>query len=302
MHSGSVNKYSFANPVGARKYEDGRDRFDKALKKIFAAGPQRPDSLAKRDRSDAALNAALAKKLNRQERLRRSNAAEALEEVRKVHAAGGRRGLDEAKGDPEFPSRSVNMVKRARQHAVPVTENRLPNPIELNKLFADQTREIDVDNIQRYGGYASRFRAMTKAERRAWKGLGTARPRANDTGVTDNYGHGAPESLNGQWNDVHAATGASNNFRDMAVPSERPTIIGSQTTATPSALTRDAAIDAIKRALRSPQKMWGNSDLDEDEDEDEADDEDEDEDEDDDDDEDSGTSNAKNPNRDDARR
>jgi hypothetical protein len=294
-----IHARSFGPPV-ERNYVDGRDRCDRALKKIFAAGPTMPGVLMKRDQSDASLNAALAKKLSRQERLRRSNAHEALEAVRKVHRAGGRRSLPEAQGDAPFDSKSVNMVKRARQHALHVNGHRLLSANELNKSFSQappskrRPSALDYDYT-----FDERGRVLSKrlSARYAAKGLTSARPRLNDVGVTDGYGHGAPESLNSQWNDVHADTGATNNFRDMPVPSVRPTIVGSQTTATPSMLTRDAAIDAIKMALRKPQKLWGNaSDLDEDEVEDL------DEDDDDDDDEDSGTSNAKNPNRDDARR
>jgi hypothetical protein len=103
-----------------------------------------------------------------------------------------------------------------------------------------------------------------------------------------------PQNLNSHWDDVHADTGAANNWHDIPVPAERPTVVGSQNTATPSMLTRDAAVDAIKMALRKPQKLWGNaSDLDENQDRTEdldEDDEDLDEDEDE----------AKNPNRADA--
>jgi hypothetical protein len=91
-------------------------------------------------------------------------------------------------------------------------------------------------------------------------------------------------------------TGASDNWHDQINPSVRPTMVGSQPLATPSMLTRDAAVDAIKMALRKLQKMWGNaSDLDEDKDRTEdLDEDDEDMDEDD--------PSAKNTNRDDARR
>ena len=170
-----IHKGSFRNPI-ERSYLDGRPNCDRALKKLFAAGPTTPPTLMKQDRSDMTLHAAMAKKLSRQERLRRSNAAEALAEVRKVHRAGGRRTLDEAEGDAPFISKSVTAMAKARQHAVPITENSLPNPQELNKLFADQTREIDVDNIERYRGHATGFRALSKAERRARKGFDGPHP------------------------------------------------------------------------------------------------------------------------------
>jgi hypothetical protein len=306
---------SFSKPVGPPQCVDGRQNCDRALKKVFAAGPQRPGSLLqKRDQSDAALNAALAKKLSRQERLRRSNAAEALEEVRKVHRTGGRRSLEEAQGDPEFQSKSVSAIRNARERVLPVTGNRMLSVMEINKAFAaparksvrTPTRDASDMHLSRSAGSLSsaQWNSMTREQRRDYfsKGLGSARPRVNDIGVTDNYNRGAPESLNGQWNNTTGNTGAANNWHDIPVPSVRPTIVGSQTTATPSALTRDAAVDAIKRALRKPQKMWGNSsDLDEDEDTEDLD-EDLDEDDDDDEDDDESVDNAKNPNRDDARR
>jgi hypothetical protein len=312
-----MSRYVYAGsfgPPAERKYVDGRHKCDHALKAIFAAGPTTPGALMKQDRSDAGVNAALAKKLNRQERLRRSNSHEALQEIRKVHNRGARPHLDEAEGDPEFQSKSVSAIRKARERVLPVTGNRLLSVMEINKAFAARTTparssarsasdmHLSRDEFLRKrarGLSSAQWNSMTREQRRAYfsKGLGSARPRLNDVGVTDNYNHGAPESLNGQWNNVHADTGAVNDWRDIPVPSERPTIIGAQTTTTPSALTRDAAVDAIKRALRKPQKMWGNmSDRDDDtEDQDRTDDLDED-----DADGDENASRAKNPNRDDS--
>jgi hypothetical protein len=291
---------SFSKPVGPRQYVDGRHKCDSALKKIFAAGPTTPGALMKQDRSDAGVNAALAKKLNRQERLRRSNSHEALQEIRKVHNRGVRPHLDEADGDPEFQSKSVSAMAKARLRVLPVTGHRLLSANELNKAFASPPHGKRRPGALDYDyKFDERGRVLSKRlnARYARKGLTTARPRLNDIGVvTDNYGHGAPESLNSQWNNVHADTGAANNWRDIPVPSVRPTIVGSQNTATPSALTRDAAVDAIKRALRNPQKMWGNSDRDDDDD-----DQDRTEDLDEDDaDEDEDESRAKDPNADDS--
>jgi hypothetical protein len=311
-----VYKGSFVQPVGRPQYVDGRDRCDRALKKLFAAGPTTPADLFKRDRSDASVHLAIAKKLSRQERLRGSNSAEALEQVKKLHRAGGRRSLDEAEGDAPLISKSVTAMERARQHVVSMTGHSLPSAIELNKLFANRSgkRTVHLDEVElplrkrelselhaaghrlvTAGRYEYEFDAkgivVSKSLR---KGLTTARPRLNDTNVHDNYNHGAPESLNGTWTDTHADTRAANNWRDIPVPSERPTVVGSQNTVTPNTTDRDAAVAAIKRALRKPQKMWGNAE-DRDEDQDQTSDLDED-----DADEDEDESRIKNPNADDA--
>jgi hypothetical protein len=278
----NVYKRSFRNPVEPRRYADGRHRCDSALRKLFAAGPQRPDSLVKRDTSDAALNAALEKKLSKQERLRRSNSHEALQEIKKVHRAGGRRNLAEAQGEEQFRSKSVEAVRKARGRVVHVGDNRLLSAVELNKAFARDIGKVELGATLDVHGHATGFYPMTKAEKRNMR-KGLSNPALNDIGTKP------PQSRNGTWNGGIANTGASNDWRDQSEPTLRPTMVGAQTTTTPSQLTRDAAVDAIKFALRKPQKMWGNTkdtaDLDED---------DEDMDEDDD--------NAKDPNRDDSRR
>jgi hypothetical protein len=267
IHSGS-----FRNPVGLRQYEDGRHRCDSALKKIFAAGPQRPsDLLLKRDQSDVALNAALAKKLSRQERLRRSNAAEALAKIQTIHGKGPRRSLEEAQGAEPFISKSVHAVKKAQKRALHVGDNRMLSVNELNKAFAERprapTRDASDRHLTRDEILSKRAKAlsgddwnrMTWQERRDYFQKGLSGPALNDIGTKP------PQSSNGMWNGGIADTGAANSWRDQPLPSTRPTLVGAQTTTTPSQLTRDAAVDAIKRALAKPQEALGNTaDLDED--------------------------------------
>ena len=266
-------KGSFVEPAGKPQYMDGRDRCDQALKAIFAAGPQRPDSLAKRARSDAGVNALLARKLSRQDRLRRSNAHEALEEVKKVHRAGGRRGVAEAEGDEPHISRSVNAIRKAQRHALHVGNHRMLSAQELNKAFATDIGKLEVGITLDTHGYATGFYPMTKVEKRGYlrrdasnmhlsdaefrKGLGSARPRTNDVGVTDSYGGGAPESLNGVSGGAIADTGAANDWHDQITPSVKATQVGTQFLGVPDASQRDAAVEAIKMALRKPQRLGG---------------------------------------------
>ena len=86
-----------------------------------------------------------------------------------------------------------------------------------------------------------------------------------DRAVTDNYGRGSPENRNGNWDDAHADTGATNDWHDQIVPSTKPTLVGGQPIGTPSTSQRDAAIDAIKRDLSKPKRL-GTADVDMDDD------------------------------------
>jgi hypothetical protein len=128
---------------------------------------------------------------------------------------------------------------------------------ELNKAFADSVGrvEVDLDGITSHRGYATEFRAMTKLEKRAFR-KGLAQPRRSDIGVTADYGRNGPNSDNANWNDLYAATGAANNFRDIPTPSVRPTLVGGQPIGTPSASNRDAALEAIKQDLARSGKRF----------------------------------------------
>jgi hypothetical protein len=269
-----VYQGNFIAPPERREYPDGRNRCDKALKKLFSRGPTRPDSLAKRATPDADVAAEAAMLLTKHERRLRSNAHETLEAVKKVHRSGRRAGFPEheAQGDEEFRSRSVSAIRKARGHAVHVSGHRMLGARELNKAFADSIGKVEVnlDGIEPHRGYASGFRAMTKLEKRAFR-KGLTGPALNDIGTKP------PNSANANWNDVHADTGATNDWRDQSVPNVKPTLVGGQPIGAPPITDRDAALDAIKRALRKPEKMWGNnSDMDQDQtedlDEDDADD------------------------------
>jgi hypothetical protein len=91
------------------------------------------------------------------------------------------------------------------------------------------------------------------------KGLTTARPRANDTNVTDNYNRGPTESSNSQWNDVHANTGAADDWHDQIAPTTKPNRIAFHQFGTPGRSSRDDVIEAIKQDLTKPKRMGGAS-------------------------------------------
>jgi hypothetical protein len=250
----SINHGSFIAPSPKPRYEDGRHRCDASLKKMFARGPQRPSehSLAKRVWFDADVNAVAAATQSDGERRLRSNAHEALDAVKKIHRTGRRPGLPghEAVGDAPFASKSIGAVRKAQGRALHV-DGRMLSPRELNKAFATTLTNPSLS-----------ARDLAKMVRK-----GAAQSMRPLDPINDHLDRG-PNSSNAVWNDVHADTGASNDWRDQPTPSVEPTIVGAQTLVTPSALTRDAAVDAIKRALRQPKKAFGNSDSDDDGDDD----------------------------------
>jgi hypothetical protein len=281
----SIHHGSFLVPSGSINYRDNRHLCHAAIKKVLRAGPiARPDLLQKRRPSDTALNAAMNKKLSRQERLCRSNAHEALAAIKKVHAAGSRRHLPESERDAAFDSKSVAAMAKSRERVVPATGHRLPSAVQLNRAFSGQQSGKRVFDIE-----------LRKASKRRPGALDydyeLSEGKVISKRLSDSYRKGLTmprESFNGTNDNVIADTGATNRWKDQPEPSVRPTIVGSQTISTPSMLTRDAGLEAIKIALRKPQKLFGNTedtqDLDED-DLDESDDED-----------------AKDANRDDAQR
>jgi hypothetical protein len=323
-----IYRGSFLKPSGPREYEDYRDACDQALKKVFAAGPQRPASLAKRATPDADVNADIDIDRSDQERRLRSNSEAAFQAIKKIHAAGRRPGLPNhmARGEPEVhASKSVDMVKAARAVALTIGGHRLLSANELNKAFAYRPSRDELDlpthraelrklyadghRTVKAGRYVYEFDGkgrvvsktaadgMRRRVRQVLNKLTSAAPRLSDRGVTDGYGRNAPESSNSNWNDVHADTGATNNWRDQPEPTTRPTIVGVQFLGVPDASQRNAAVDAIKRALRKPQPLWGQRAEDDDAVQDRTADLDEDEA-----DEDEESSRQKDPNADDSRR
>jgi hypothetical protein len=203
-----------------------------------------------------------------------AEADETLDEIKKAHATGRRPGLPghTAQGDEEMKLKSVNMIKRALANPLRVTGSRPLTAGELNKHFAARRREVDIDGIantpdadMRKGWDipSAQWNAMTPQERIRWVRKVKAGPRSSDREVTDNYGRGARENSNGNWDDTHANTGATNNFRDSPAPALRPTVVGGQVIGSPTMSQRDAAIDAIKRDLSKPKRM-GQRDEDED--------------------------------------
>ncbi len=246
-----IYQNSFMAPAGERIYADGRDRCDRALKKLFARGPQQPDSLQKRaPKAPTSV---------------RANGTAALADIKKIHSRGRHPGLPEheAQGDEEFRSRSVSAVKKAQADAVHVDGHRMLAARELNKAFAESIGNFEVDlvRITRDRGLATGFRAMTTLEKRAYRKALT-NPALNDVGTRP------PQSSNAQWDNARADDGAITNWPTDPVPSQRPTIVGGQPIGTPSDSNRDAALDAIKRALAKPKHAL-TADMDDDEDEDE---------------------------------
>jgi hypothetical protein len=263
----NIYKGSFIAPV-KRQFPDGRRQLSTAIRKMHRGAPlsatmQKSAAMAERPSAFGA------------------PADETLHEIKKVHRTGRRAGLPQhtAEGDGEFDSKSVNMVKRARAHALPVTANRLLSANELNKAFSEQAGKLDVDldelelplrnndhgRSKLRNGYATGFRPMAAQELRKLdlRKLTTAKPRANDRGVTDDYNRGAPESANGQWTDVHANTGATNDWHDQITPTTKPTRITFPQFGVPGRSTRDAAVDAIKTAWAAgPQRMGASPNVD----------------------------------------
>jgi hypothetical protein len=242
----SVYHNSFTRPTSGPDYADGRLLCDQSLKKIFARGPQSPATLAKRGQSSANISADLAA-------------------IKKAHAAGRHPGLPQhtAQGDAPMPSRSVSMVKAVRQHALTVYGHRLPSLDELNKAFSSPVRISprtpcrDASNMhltrdeflsKRARSLSSdQWNSMTQQQRRDYFSKGLTNPSLHDVGTPR-----GPQSSNSTWNDVHADTGASNNFRDQPVPSQRTSPFGAQTLDTPSTTDRDAAVAAVKKDLSRP--------------------------------------------------
>jgi hypothetical protein len=286
---------SFIAPAGGCEFEDGRDRCDAALKKLFARGPQRPDTLQKRLRSDADVAAELAMPLSKQQRRLRSNAHEALEAIKNIHGAGPRRTLPESIGEAPFASKSIAAVRKAHGRALHVN-GRMLSARELNKAFAStpahpsvSARDLEgivgnelqkrdpgavwrsMSQEERHAGAvraskipSARWNAMTRHEqlREMTKGLTTARPRLNDRGVTDDYNRGAPESSNSTWNDVHANTGAGDDWHDQITPTVKPTRVTFPQFGVPGQSRRDDAVEAIREALTKPKRLGASPNVD----------------------------------------
>jgi hypothetical protein len=243
MSNYSIHRGSFIAPV-KRRFADGRRQLDIAIRKLHRGEPAAMQKRAETAEIPSSFG---------------ENADETLQEIKKLHRAGRRAGLPQhtAQGDVEVGSKSVSMVKRAHAHALPVTDNRMLSVSELSKAFAEQVGriEVDLDTLQPHRGYATGFRAMTAQELRKAAG----RPRSNDTEVTDNYNHGAPESANSNWNSVHANTGAANDWHDQIAPSTKPARVAFHQFGTPGQSSRDDAIEAIKQDLSKPKRMGGAS-------------------------------------------
>jgi hypothetical protein len=288
---------SFTAPTGGINYSDGRHLADAAIRKAHRSPQPRPDLLAKKRQSDTALNFAMAKKLTRAERLLRSNQHEALEAIHKIHGKGHVSGVPahEARGDAPLVLKSVEAMRKARKRVLTVTGHRLPSVQEISNAFSAPARSRVARSVNT-GRFTVDFDAngIVLAKRLNARYRKTFASQVNALAP-----YGAPESRNSVSGGDTADTGAANIWHD-SVPSQRPKVIGSQNTIKPDMSDRDAAVEAIKRALRKPQPLSamraGGSDLDEDTDTDTEDLDDMDDDED----EDETVTTAQNPNRADA--
>jgi hypothetical protein len=236
---------NFVAPEPPRVFSDGRDECTAALKKILSRGPRRPDSLQKRARPDSDVRAENAMLLSKSERRKSSNADEALSAIRDIHSDGPQRVAPVAEGDAAFESKSVNMVKRAHGHALPVSRNGLPS---VDRDLAKRLGKVRVNvaalvrSDLRKGSLSSeQWRRMTWQERRDFFRKGSP-----------------PQSSNASWDNTHANTGAGNDWRDETEMGETVTArIGGQVIGVPSQTNFQAALDAIKRDLRKPKNLLG---------------------------------------------
>jgi hypothetical protein len=243
-----IHRGSFIAPV-KRKCEDGRRLAATVIRKMYRGEPLSP-AMQKRT-APAERSSAFG-----------AEADETLQEIKKVHATGRRPGLPRhtAQGDEVVGSKSVSMVKRARAHGIHVTD-RMLGARELNKAFAGQAGKrdvaIDAGGMRKGANLSSdQWNHMSWQERRDhFQKLGSARPRVNDRNVTDDYNRGAPESSNGQWNDVHHDTGATNDWHDEIAPTTKPTRVTFHQCGTPGRSSRDDAIEAIRQDLTKPKRM-----------------------------------------------
>ncbi len=187
--------------------------------------------------------------------------SESAAPIRKMHRQGPQRPDALIKGrDGPRRSRSIDAVRKALRH-----------PHGIGPLAH---MEVNLDAIERglrkhatpefsYGELLRRKRSTGQSievvSRIYHEELrkGTAKPRANDIEVHDNEPR-RPNSSNAQWDDVHADTGASNDWHDQITPKTKPTRLPFKVNGTPSKSNLDAAVDAIKQDMaRSAKRMGG---------------------------------------------
>jgi hypothetical protein len=148
--------------------------------------------------------------------------------IRKMYRSGPQRPDALIKGrDEPYRSNSVNAIRKALQHPRVIGE----------------AEQVDLSAIA--------------------KGLRKSKP-AYDYDIVDGRVVGktlrkavAPQSANGQWDNVHADTGASNNFRDEQTAKPNTARLGGQLIGTPSKTNMQAAVDAIKEDLARGAKRMG---------------------------------------------
>jgi hypothetical protein len=244
-----IYRGSFIAPSKPGEFADGRAEVLGAIARLHKGAPL-SRAMQKRAAAAAGTPSAFG-----------AEADETLDEIKKAHATGRRPGLPghTAKGDERINLKSVNMVKRAHANPLRVTGSRPLTARELNQHFtarhADMQKGWDIPS--------DRWNAMTPQERRRWaQKMKKAGPRTGDREVTDNYGRGARESGNGNWDDTHANTGATNDWHDQIVPATKPTRITFPQFNAPGQSARNDAIEAIKQDLSKPKRLGQNPNAD----------------------------------------
>jgi hypothetical protein len=198
-----------------RTFADGRDKVDKAIRKMHKAGPQRPDALEKVEQPSVA---------NR---------------------------------------KSVQTIKKLLRHRGSVAHlevdlSDIPTALDYNYEIRDgRVIRKGLNPSFRKELSTAQWNRMTWQQRRDHFKKGSAAPRRLDPVNTQNPGN-APESSNSTWNNMHANTGATNDWHDQIVPTTKPVRVTFPQFGTPGRPDRDDAVEAIKEALTKPKRLGAN--------------------------------------------
>jgi len=223
-------------------YTDGRDTALNTIRKLHRTGGTRPKSLRKRAAADVDIAAVNDMLLTTEERELRSNATATVQVIKALH------------GNRSHPF----TVATIGEGALIVERDNRPSVKAIRKAHRVQPRpfmpranmvidECDLEKITKHS-YIISGGIVRKV-------LTTAKPRTNDRNVTDNYNRGPTESANGQWNNVHANTGATNDWHDQITPTTKPTRITFHQFGTPGRSSREDVIEAIKQDLTKPKRI-----------------------------------------------
>jgi hypothetical protein len=228
-------------------YTDGRDTALNKIRKLQRHGPQRPKDLRKRAAADVDVAAVNDMLLTTEERALRSNATATVQVIKSLH---GNRSLP-------FTAATIGegelVIERDNRKSVKAIRTALRKP---HGIGATAHRQVNIGALERQLRKSFNDYTYTISDGRVInKMLTTARPRVNDRGVTDDYNRGAPQSSNAQWDNTHAATGATNDWHDQIAPSTKPARIAFHQFGTPGRSSRDDAIEAIRQDLTKPKRM-----------------------------------------------